>query len=92
MGMKILMASTTTKVIFMSINEVHDFIDCIDLIRQELIISENVNPKLGKKLKEYLCSRPYYIYAIFLEIADFTDKPDRDYLQSCLSKLSQDDI
>jgi len=31
----------------MSINEVADFVDCIDLIRQEINISEKTNPKLG---------------------------------------------
>lgn len=83
-GLKILMNSTTSKVIFMSISNVPDFIDCIDLIRQELIIAETTNPKMVKKLKDHLFNRPYFIYSIFLEIADFTDKPNRDLLQACL--------
>ena len=81
------MASTTSKVIFMSICNVQDFIDTIDLLKYEIQYHETMNPRLTKKFKDYLFSRPYYIFSMFLEIASYTERPNREYLNSCLDKL-----
>lgn len=88
------MASTTSKVIFMSVNTVDDVLDTVYMLKSICTVSDSstANIRLIKKLKDYLFSRPYYIFCIFLELASFTTSPPREYLNSCLSKLQQDDI
>ncbi len=79
----------------MSINTTDDVLDTVYMLNNvcsSANTSSIANIRLIKKFKDYLFSRPYYIFCIFLEIASFTTSPNREYLNACLAKLQQDDI
>ena len=67
-GLKLLLASTTTKVILMSVNTVADFVEVVELLKQVITELQMSNQRMAKKLREYMFTRPYFIYCIFIEI------------------------
>ena len=68
-GLRLFLGSTTTKVIFMSINNFIDFVDCIDLIKLEFSQYETLNSQLSQKFKEFFFSKPFLIFNFFLVVA-----------------------
>ena len=76
----------------MSVNNFIDFVDVVDLMKLELNQYDSLNPGMGKKVRDCLYSRPYYIYCYFLEIASYEEKPNVEFLNECLSNIPQEDL
>ena len=75
-GIKLIITSTSTKVYFMSVTNVDDFVDTVDLVRQELEDYEFINKDLAKYFQEVFDQRPYFIYNYFLEFSKQAEKTD----------------
>lgn len=75
-GVKLLVSSTTSKVIFMSsVTCVDDFIDSVDILRDQITKCRLVNPVLTDKFKQSLMKSPYIIYCFFLELSKNSPDP-----------------
>lgn len=68
-GLKILFEQTTSKVIFMSINDPQLFVEAIFKLKAEISMLMNENPTLTKKIKEFMLIGPYFMTLFFLELA-----------------------
>ena len=60
----------------MSVTNVDDFVDTVDLVRQELEDYEFINKDLAKYFQEVFDQRPYFIYNYFLEFSKQAEKTD----------------
>ena len=90
-GLHLLIQSTTTKVLLMSINNLDDFLETLDILNQEITYFENSRPQLITNLRSFLNASPYFIYSYFLELS-YQASPDLVYLDECLRNMSPDDI
>ncbi len=93
-GLKLLVKSTTTKVIFtQSVTRVDDFVDTVDILRDQIKKCEEINPDLTVKFREMFLKPPFIIYNFFLRLSDegLTTK-DSEYLDRCLKMLKQEDL
>ena len=80
-GLKILLASSTSKVIFLSVNtQPSDLIDVLDMLTIELQQYEKINFEFTKIVKSGLNARPYYLLSYFLELSNYQKVPDQKYL------------
>ena len=52
----------------MSVNTVADFVEVVELLKQLITELQMSNQRMAKKLREYMFTRPYFIYCIFIEI------------------------
>jgi len=67
----------------MSIIDVENFVDSVHRFNGELANVSPLNPQLAAKVKDIMLIRPYYLFAMFLEMCTYTGKPNKDYLLSC---------
>lgn len=69
-GVRLLLQSTTTKVIFVStVTNVDDFIDTVDVLAENIAKFEKMNLPLARKFREGLNKRPYILFSFFLELS-----------------------
>jgi hypothetical protein len=69
-GVKKLLSSPTSKIIFLtSVFKVDDFIDAVDLLRDQFAKCEALNPTLAAVSKKAMLKSPYLLYSFFYELS-----------------------
>ncbi len=48
---------------------VDDFVDTVDILRDQLKKCEEINPDLTAKFRDYFLKPPYVLYSFFLKIS-----------------------
>ena len=56
-----------------SVTTVDDFIDTVDLLRDQILKCHGLNPPLAVKFRDlYFFKPPYLIYSFFLELSKYS--------------------
>lgn len=80
-GLKILLASSTSKVLFLSVNtSPEDFISIVKVFKRELEGYDAINAEFAKVIRTGFLSRQYFSLSFFVELIDHSKSPDEKHL------------
>lgn len=90
-GLKFLVSSSTSKVIFLSsVTSADAFLEVADHLRDAIEELSSINPSLATVYEQELFRRPYLLYCFFLEYQK--GHPDAQCLKKCTQALKQEDL